>query len=412
MPPVVFGALLAGLLGLHGGAPWRYSNDDNGAWFSSVAWAHLARGLSATRGQDFFLSRASGELEPYLHHPPMPGLLLAAVFRATGHDSPRVARGTFAALHLATFALLAWLAARRAGWGRPAGAMGRANAAGPSVAMFVATLAVAATVPMSAFYGKMPNHEVPGLLFFLAGVVCWGDGEASPTWRRLAGAWGCWFLAVFSAWHAAFCIVGWLAVQMRRPTRRRAMVSLAVVAAMLGLVAMHLLWAGGWRMHASQGAAVARWRWGGETPLASALGAYRHALGIGVARYAYLPAILACGWLLASVGRAIRRTASPVRAPALPVVALAVGSLAYFVCFPEALSHHAYQGFYLIPFVALASGDVVGALAATPARRMRAASALLVAILCLCGILTTAHMYRKPSQAAVHAAAAIEARYR
>ncbi len=68
---------------------------------------------------------------------------------------------TFALLHLVTFALVAYLAAQV--WD-------------PARQRFLFTwvLAVVAAVPMSAYYGKMPNHEVPGLLFFLLGVVLWG----------------------------------------------------------------------------------------------------------------------------------------------------------------------------------------------------------------------------------------------
>jgi hypothetical protein len=71
--------LFLGLMTLHLAGPWQYRHEDNGAWFSAIARTHLRAGLSATRGQDFFQERATGQLKPYLHHPPLLGLYLAGV---------------------------------------------------------------------------------------------------------------------------------------------------------------------------------------------------------------------------------------------------------------------------------------------------------------------------------------------
>ena len=93
-------ACFCGLLAINIASPWQFVHDDNGAWFSATARTHLLRGLDETKGQDFFLYRESGELKPYLHHPPFISLYLAATFALTGQDTPLVARGSVALLHL------------------------------------------------------------------------------------------------------------------------------------------------------------------------------------------------------------------------------------------------------------------------------------------------------------------------
>ena len=92
--------------------PWRFPNDDNGAWFSAVARSHIHAGLAGDPRAGFLHVAQDGRTRPYLHHPPMPGLILAAAFGLVGRDSPGIASMTFALLHLLTFALVAGLAAR------------------------------------------------------------------------------------------------------------------------------------------------------------------------------------------------------------------------------------------------------------------------------------------------------------
>ena len=145
------------LLLFHGFDPWCYPNDDNGAWFSAVVKSHLNAGLRATHGQDFLTSRTTGKLVPYLQPSP-PGVDPRGLLQDHGDASPGTARMTLALMHLVTFALLACHAARV--WD-PA----------KQDHLFAWVLAVVATAPVSAYFGKMPNHELPGLLFFLIGVL-------------------------------------------------------------------------------------------------------------------------------------------------------------------------------------------------------------------------------------------------
>ena len=397
-------ALLGVLLLFHGFDPWRYPNDDNGAWFSAVAKSHLTAGLGATRGQDFFTSRNTGELVPYLHHPPLPGLILAAAFGMTGRASPGTARMTFALLHLATFALLAHLASQV--WD-PA----------RKRHLFIWVLAVGATVPMSAYYGKMPNHEVPGLLFFLLGVVAWGFRPGTTSMRRMVLACLAWSVATFASWHAVLCVLGWLVMQWDvRPRLRVFFAALWVVASSMAVLA-HLMWAGGWVLLESQSRSAGYWFAGSDgASLAERLGYLKHALGIGINRFAQIPALLCIGWILALAYELVRAGRRP-DAQDRNLIGLGLGSMVYYLLFPRAVSFHAYQGFYVIPFVALTSSMALDRLLRSPfvSARPRLGKSLPVVLLgltCSIGVAATVLLYRAPSPRVLEAVRALESQYR
>lgn len=399
------GAVLLGVLMLfHGFDPWRYPNDDNGAWFSAVAKSHLIAGLGATRGQDFFTSRETGELVPYLHHPPLPGLILAAVFTVTGNESPGIARMAFALLHLATFALIAHLATlvwdpTRQGH------------------LLTWVVAVAATAPMSAYYGKMPNHEVPGLLFFLLGIVAWGFRSGPSSANRVILACLAWSVAAFSSWHAVLCILGWLVMQWDVKRRRLVVMASVWVVASAVVVVAHLMWAGGWVVLESQTRSTGYWFAGSDgASLVARLGYLNHALGIGINRFAQIPALLSLLWLLTLVYRGVREGRLP-DALERNLIGLGLGSFVYYLLFPRAVSFHAYQGFYVIPFVALTSSVVVHRLLQSPfvSARPRLRISLPVVMLgltCILGVATTVLMYRAPSPRVIEAVRALESQYR
>lgn len=401
---VACAALLGALLLFHGFDPWRYPNDDNGAWFSAVARSHLLAGVRATRGQDFFTSRETGELVPYLHHPPLPGLILAASFKVTGSESPGTARMTFALLHLATFALVAHLAGRVWDPARE----GR---------LFAWVLVVAATVPMSAYYGKMPNHEVPGLLFFLLGVLAWGFRSGPSSTRDAALACAAWTFAAFSSWHAVLCVLGWLAVQRDARQRRRVIAAVLWVIVSAAAAVVHLLWAGGWVFLDSQLNSTGYWFAGSDgASLADRFGFLRHALSFTINRFAQVPALLSIAWLLAVAYERLRGRRSP-DVLERNLLGLGLGSLVYALLFPRAVSFHAYQGFYLIPFVALTSSLALRRLEQLPLVRSRARigkalPAVLLGVTCVLGVATTAMMYRKPSPRVAETVRNLERSYR
>ena len=399
-----FVLILCGLMSLHISDPWKFSNDDNGAWFSAIARTHLHAGLGATRGQDFFTSRQTGELVPYLHHPPLPGLILAIAFTVTGSDSPLTARLTFALLHLFTFAVLTGLARQLWNPNR-------------NLLLYSSVLAVTATTPMSAFYGKMPNHEVPGLLFFILGVYLWGFSGDKKSIFRVTLALGAWLLAVFASWHAAICIGAWLLVCWDRKRVLRMTLSFTAVMMFIGLAGLHLLWANNWQSLPSQKESLKHWMFGGAgAGLADSIGFLQHAVGIGIGRYAYLPAILAMLWLVILVADKVR-TRQSLSVQERGLIGLSLGSVLYALLFPRAVSSHAYQGFYLIPFVGLASSITLERLCrwVWGDSRCATARASLLGILtltCVLGVVLTIRMYRKPSPRAVQAASAIESQYR
>ena len=397
-------ALLATLLLFHGFDPWRYPNDDNGAWFSAVAKSHLNAGLRATRGQDFFTSRKTGELVPYLHHPPLTGLILATSFRITGSESPGTARMTFALLHLVTFALVACLATQVWDSGKPRH-------------LLAWVLAVVATVPMSAYYGKMPNHEVPGLLFFLLGVLAWGFRSGPSSARDVILACAAWTFAAFSSWHAILCILGWLVMQWDAARRRQVVWALLWVVAAAGIVAVQLLWAGGWVLHDSQSRSAGYWFAGSDgASIAERLGFLKHALGIAINRYAQLPALLSIAWLLILVNDGVRGRRYP-GVQERNLIGLGLGSMMYYILFPRAVSFHAYQGFYVIPFVALTSSLALQRLLELPfvtarARLGKSLPAILLGLTCVLGVTSTVLMYRKPSPRVVQVVRDLEIQYR
>jgi hypothetical protein len=388
----------------HGFDPWRYPNDDNGAWFSAVAKSHLNAGLGATRGQDFFTSQETGELIPYLHHPPLPGLILATAFGIAGRESPGTARMTFALLHLVTFALIVHLASHL--WD-PA----------RQRHLFTWVLAVAATVPMSAYYGKMPNHEVPGLLFFLLGVVAWGFRSGPSSTRQVILACLFWAVAAFTSWHAVLCVIGWLVMQWDVKPRRWVVGAVLWVVAATLAVLTHLLWAGGWVLLESQSRSAGYWFAGSDgASLAARLGYLNHALGIGINRFAQIPALLSIGWLLALVYETVRAGRRP-DVQQRNLIGLGLGSMVYYLLFPRAVSFHAYQGFYVIPFVALTSSVALHRLllssfvGARP-RLGKSLPVVLLGLTCIVGVTSTVLMYRAPSPRVVEAVRALESQYR
>lgn len=399
---ILFASLLCILLSLHISTPWQFPNDDNGAWFSAIARSHQHAGLAGTRGQDFFTSRETDALVPYLHHPPLPGLLLAAAFQITGHDTPLIARLTFSLLHVITFVVVVLLAIRIC---PPRDTMLR----------FTYILAVAATVPMSTFYGKMPNHESPGLLFFILGVLAWGFPRVAEGRGRTCLALLAWLFAIFASWHAAICILAWLLMNWDRQHHKRMALSILTVLGMVGVVILHLFWAHRWEALPSQSESLKQWVFTVDTEaLASNIYALRHAIGIGIGRFAYLPAILAMLWTGNTIIERIK-THTMLSNQERAVLGLGLGSVTYALLFPHAVSNHAYQGFYLIPFVALASSIMLDRLcqATKQSARFKTNMALVILLLtCSAGILLTCRMYRKHSTHAVSATESLKHQYR
>jgi uncharacterized membrane protein len=154
---------------------------------------------------------------------------------------------------------------------------------------------------------------------------------------------------------------------------------------------------------------------GDGASLTASIGFLQHAVGIGIGRYAYLPAILAILWLVLLVVDRVR-TRHSLSVQERSLIGLCLGSVLYAILFPRAVSNHSYQGFYLIPFVALASSIAVQRLSRRIGRDSRfaerASSLAILTLACALGVVLTIGMYRKPSQGAAKAASDIESQYR
>jgi 4-amino-4-deoxy-L-arabinose transferase-like glycosyltransferase len=176
-PRVLFGvaffALLvyaAGILSIGLGSDWRLLHEDNGAFQTSLALSHVRLGLGRTRAHDVFFNPRTGEATLYGHHPPGTALILAAVFAATGSASPPVARLVPIAFHLGSLGLLVTVLARLFSRG---------------AALFGGFLM--ATLPMSAYFGRMVNYE-PICLFAVL-VQLTGYAAYRRDGSRIALAW-------------------------------------------------------------------------------------------------------------------------------------------------------------------------------------------------------------------------------
>jgi len=378
-------------------APWQYRHDDNGAWFSAIARTHLLRGLAETRGQDFFLERATNEKQPYLHHPPFIGLYLASVFRVTGLDTPPVARASVAVLHILSVLVFAGIARRLF-----AGA----------VLPVLWAVAVHALVPMSAFFGKMPNHEVPGLLFFNLGVyfsLCVAQGGDHRR-RYLAAVAGAWFLVPFTSWHAALCGFAFVLIAPafgeRGQRNGSRLVSGGAILVALALVVLQLLWAGNWQILSSQQSSLQHWVTAqpGQSAASAWAGNLLEAVRTGRRFYANAPWVLAAGWSVWLAVRALRRNGNVSRTE-MSVLAVGAGSLLYSLLFPRAVQTHAYQLFYFLPYVALSSALAISHLHDLLQPRHRSVAILLVTVAAIIGSLSTVRLlhrlYREPAPYAV-----------
>ena len=165
-------ALQLGLLAIGITRDYRLKHEDNNALHATFARAHLQLGLATTRGQNYFYSPARGSGEFYANHPPGPGLVLAAAYALTGSDGPLVTRATAVAFHLLAAALFLGLARR--------------IFPRPRDALLAALLFV--LLPVSAFFGRMLNHEVlvlPAALLIVRGY--WEQLDGGPHAGRWAG---------------------------------------------------------------------------------------------------------------------------------------------------------------------------------------------------------------------------------
>jgi hypothetical protein len=401
---LLFFCLLAILL-IELDAPWQRIHEDNGAFFTAVASAHLLEGWSRTKGQDFLVVRGTGELQPYLHHPPLLGNILAVSFRLARSSEPRVARLTVIAFHLTSFLLLAAVAAR---------VFGHDHAAR------LWTMFVAAVAPVSWYFGRVVVHETVGLTFLLAFALTTLRFLDSPTRGRLLAACGSLVLAGLTSWPSYFVILGlvfWVFVEVRK--RGHGLWGPPVLAATLGatlaLVCLHLLMAGGGSLP-GQERSVAAWLGAGGD--GGFLNGYLHSLGTVLDfnrnYYGNVPALLAFGWGLHRVTLLARRRFPPVTEERF-VAALGIGQILYMLIFIKAACVHAYHQLNLLPFEALASGIMLSAATRRVQERgwpfARAILPLSMSVMAVSSLVLLNYRYGKISGYAVNASEHLAKQY-
>ena len=333
-------------------APFRLAHDDNSALFSSFARSHLVNGYCKTFGQDFYTLRSSGAMQPYLHHPPAVALWLSLWFGQTGHDTPAVVRTAMGLVHLTSFALFSLLAhvfVRNR--------LGRFTA-----------IAVFGLVPMSLFMGRMGNHQVPGLMFFLLGATAAVRAFLVPgcahrhLWRyALAVGWAG---VLLSSWHASIAAVSftvcYMAIARNHPVRKP-FAAVAIPSLAVGATAflVPFLLAKGCYGLGENASEVASWL-GGDSGLGLLPGILKEwceAFRFGVLDYAFLPWCLFLSFASMCLMRLVAGRGLDSREKL--ILALACGNAVYACLFAKALGHHSYQLFYFLPAVGLASGVAV-----------------------------------------------------
>ncbi len=393
--------LLAALLSIEIAAPWVYIHDDNGAWTQTVATAHLRAGLQRTRGQDFFMRRADGSLEPYLHHPPLYPLLEAATYRVTGSSTPLTTRAVPALFHL--LGLVGVFALAR-----------RVFPARPGVRLLA--LYLYAVVPMSAFFGKLAFNEPVGLALAVWALVVTLRFRATGGAGALLAAVGLWLLALAASWTCAALLFAFWLLQVRdwRCGGRGAGLATVALGATglvgVGLLLGQLAWAGGGGL---DGLLRAGGAWGISGRNAPGwLGSLGVAFDFHRLYFANLPFLLYLGWLAARA-RALGR-GRPLGDADRVLLAGSAGAALWAVAFVHQVAMHGYGQFWFLPFETLAAADAAAAgwrgLAARPRLRM-ALAVLAVAGTVTSSAVTLHYRYTHRGAYAMQTAREYEARY-
>jgi 4-amino-4-deoxy-L-arabinose transferase-like glycosyltransferase len=200
---VLLAAYTIALLSIGITSDWHSVSESNGAMHTSLALTHVRMGLRATRGHSFFRDTRTGAMQLYSHHPPGVDLLLAAAFAATRSSSPAVARAVMIAFHTGTILLLAALLSRFFS---------------PAIATFGAF--AAATLPMSAFFGRMVNYEAPCLFAVMLLLLGYAKRKTDRSRAALALTSGAIVLGMLLDWPIILFAGALIAVELIAGRRR------------------------------------------------------------------------------------------------------------------------------------------------------------------------------------------------
>lgn len=317
---------------------WRLMHEDNGAIFTTLALSHVRLGLARTRAHDLFFEPATGRGAVYGHHPPAMALLVAGAFRLAGSDAPWVARCVVIPFHLGSLLLLLSLLRRFFS--------ARASLVGGFLF---------ATVPMSAFFGRMVDYEpvcLFAVLLQLYGFVRleqsgWQIGMPLVALGIAFGGLVDWAAFFFAG--AIACVAAFRAWSGEARAWRRALQTAGLAAAVLLLDVGHLWWSQHGSLDAMRPVLPGNsYRW---PDLAFCLGQLEN-----FRRYftlAGLDASLLTALSLAWPGsRLARRLFDAPESTALRGLLWAAGpaAAAYVLAAPFWAAKHAYWQFYFLPF--------------------------------------------------------------
>jgi hypothetical protein len=361
-------AVQLALLTFRIGEDFQRKHEDNNALHATFARAHLQLGIATTRGHNYFFNPATGLGGHYANHPPGAGLLLAAVYGATGIDSPAMTRGTAIAIHM----LGTWLfyqLARRVLHGRAAAAV---------------ALAAYAVLPESSFFGRMVNHEVlvlPAALLLVRAyweLIRGGWPMPRAVTAMLAAA----AAATIAGWAGFFVIAACLAhgaLELTRGNRRAriAVLTLAAAGALPGVVVAASLVGlpGVDASHFGNLAAARMTGQSGDTVLQS----LARVLEIHW-RYFGLTAAIALGY---AAWHSLRQAFRHDPDPALDIVLIFLtAGAAYVLVFLPNAARHDYWQFLLLPAAALSLPLLARAVRVTLTARGRPVAArVLLAVM-------------------------------
>ncbi len=343
------------LLTIQIGAAWIGHQDANGAWISVAVRNYQWYGFFTHGGLVDTNPNPLGPIMPYVHHPPMVVWLSALPVLLAGYSEALV-RFVAAACTLISAAALYVLARRLAGQKYALWSLG----------FYLFT-------PMMAFFGRMPDHEAPALMFsllFAAVLVNWLRRPNRRDWWALAALTA---LTVWTAWGGVILIAALGVAALFFTRRRLALIMLGVVAlgVVILLVGYYLVFD-----HDTVSDLIGVFIW--RTSMNSlqpgtvdfSWGEYLYRIIVRLFAL-FTPTVL----ILSLLGGflALRRSGL-LRAV---LIALAAGAVAYLVLFRNASYIHDYYPIYLAPAFALAAG---GAVTLLPRRSPRWLRALLVSV--------------------------------
>lgn len=219
--PAIIAVLLIAwaLLMFRVGSEWFGHQENNGAWISVAVRNYQQHGFFELGGIVDLNTHPLGETIPYTHHPPIAVWLAAFPVLLAGYDEAMIRFGAAACTLIggaAFYALARQLSGRKAAlW---------------SMIFYLLT-------PMMAYFGRMPDHEAPALLFvllFANVLVAWLRHPTSGKWWALAVLT---VLTVWTAWGGVIMLAA-LGVMALFFTRRRIAVIMLGVVALAALIAL------------------------------------------------------------------------------------------------------------------------------------------------------------------------------